>query len=380
MTRRQFVTYAGLIAIVIIIGSALFLWRGIPKSDSDQVSVLKVPVFLPLTGPIAVYGQWTRDAMLLSAKDVNARSPVKLEFEFIDSKGFAREAVTAYQQRMALSSPPIVIVAITGPVFAIAPLSERNNQILLATVVTHPDVTQRGNNVFRHFINKGTGAEALAKAAHKLGIADVSLIYINEEGGLAEKRAFTDAFTGLGGRINHEYTFEKTTTDYRDIIARIRANGEKNLVVSGYGAAYAQLLKQMREQQLGARLLTSADVVDPFIEGIAGPPLPGTIYYNPLHNPDTPVHHRFRAAYLKAYGTEPPFYSGFGYDLPLILEKTLQNDQWRTDATSLRVGLLQVTNLHGVYSDITIGKDRDSSFEYPVFELTDAGESKKLWP
>jgi len=39
-----------------------------------------------------------------------------------------------------------------------------------------------------------------------------------------------------------------------DLIARIQANGDDDLVVSGYGASYGQLLKQMREQQLSARL------------------------------------------------------------------------------------------------------------------------------
>ena len=367
-----------LLTLLLAVSGLVFFRENPLPTPAEDARILEVPVFLPLTGPIAVYGQWTMDAIALSAAEVNARSPVKLKFDFIDTTGSAKEAVTAYQQRMSRATPPLVVAAITGPVFAMAPLTEKRGQILFATVVTHPEVTARGKNVFRHFINKGTGAVALAHAAIQSGIKEVSLVYINEDGGLAEKRAFESKFRELGGTIKNEYTFEKTTTDYRDLLAKIRSADDKYLMLSGYGASYAAFLKQMREQRLKATLLTSADVVDPYIEGLAGPPVPGTIYYNPLNDTDTPTYQQFAAQYRTAYGTEPPFYSGFGYDIPLMLEQTLKAEGNKTDAGSLRAGLLNIRDLQGVYGTINVGPDRDTKFTYPVFKIGNDGKPIRI--
>ena len=95
------------------------------QSPSVQ-SELIIPVFLPQTGPLSVYGTWMENSMQLAAAQVNNLPNTKtfLHFKFFDTKGNPKETITAYQQSMALKKYPVIISSFSGPTMSLIPLTE----------------------------------------------------------------------------------------------------------------------------------------------------------------------------------------------------------------------------------------------------------------
>lgn len=347
------------------------------QSPSVQ-SELIIPVFLPQTGPLSVYGTWMESSMQLAAAQVNNLPNTKtfLHFKFFDTKGNPKETITAYQQSMALKKYPIIISSFSGPTMSLIPLTEKNNQILIATLVTHPEVTTKGNLVYRHFPNKGTGAQSLAREMISNKLNEAAHVYINDEGGLAEKRAFDSVYLALGGKITHEYVYAQTTMDFKDIIGAIGANEEKNIFLSGYGPAYGRFLKTMRDFGLSSNIFTSQDIIDPFIISIAGKPTHGSWFYNPM-NESSERYLKYSIEYKERFGSEPPLYSGYTFDLPFILAKALHLSGGSTDVESLKNAINKIVDLPGVYQSISIGQDHDVKSSFWIYEVTANGYYKK---
>jgi branched-chain amino acid transport system substrate-binding protein len=358
---KHFKSIFTVLLAVILIGS-LFLINGCKKKEPEMI---KVPAILPLTGPAAFYGEWGSKGMNLAVDEINSKGGInrkKLEIVFGDSKNEPKEGVS-WINKFLSEKIPVVISAMTGVSFSVMPVAEKNNTVLFMTIVTHPEAADKSPLAFRHYINKGKAAEKMAEfARNSLKLEKVSVLYINDEGGLGEKNSFRSEFEKLGGEVIFKESFEKTETDLKNHLLKIAGHKPEALYISGYGKLYGLALKQIYELKLKFKVLASYEPLYKTTQELAGPSLEGVFFTSPLFEEGNPESKKFIDAYIKKYGIRPELDAAFGYDVVNLIALAIKNGGYNSEG--IKNALLTIKDFQGAVGRINILPNGDT--EIPI--------------
>jgi ABC-type branched-subunit amino acid transport system substrate-binding protein len=99
---------------------------------------IDVTAVLPLTGPVALYGQSEQQGMTIAVDSVNSAGGiggVRLNVRFEDSKAQAPDAVAAAQRAVSVHNVRFIVTSLTGPSRAVAPVAAKAGalQMVFAT-------------------------------------------------------------------------------------------------------------------------------------------------------------------------------------------------------------------------------------------------------
>src|SRR5205814_339302 len=137
----------------------------------------------------------------------------------------------------------------SGRTLEAAPIAQNAKIPLVSPGATAPDVTTRGNYIFRVcFIDsfQGTVMAKFARASLKLQrVAILSSVSSAESVGLA--KFFRQRFTQDGGTIALEQKFGEGDKDFRAQLTVIKAAGVEGIFVPAYYAEAALICKQARD-------------------------------------------------------------------------------------------------------------------------------------
>ena len=365
-TRKLILASAGLIVLTVSIAVLN------KKSTGAQASPPTLSVILPLTGNTAFLGEFCKNGMDLAAEQANAIGAIggqPLKLDYSDSKNEPKEGVAAFQKAM-LSRPAAVVVAMSSVTSAIAPLADGQKLPLFATMVSSKNVTVNHPWMFRLFINADIDARLMAEFAAKKGFKNVSIVSVNDEMGGSFSSVFTDAFTGLGGKIALHESFDKAAADFRDVAAKVRAVQCDAVYLLGYDANLGQLAKALREQGITQPLLSIATIAQAPVRAVAGDALNNTFFTSVKFDadvPDGPKAVAFVAAYEKRFGKKPTYFSAFAYDSVLILAETMRAKG--TTAEAILQGLQSIASFEGTTGTISFGGSHDARFPMTVKQI-----------
>jgi branched-chain amino acid transport system substrate-binding protein len=355
------------------------------RAGEPQRGEIPIGSYLSLTGDTAVFGISTKNGIDLAVSEINDSGGVlgkKLVIYYEDDASQTKQAATVVQKLISQDG----VVAILGEVassrsLAGAPICQRYKIPMLTPSSTNPNVTKKGNYIFRAcYLDSFQGAALAYFAYNTLGARKAAVltdIRQDYSKGLAE--FFKREFQELGGKAVLEASYQSKDSDFRAQLARIKGAKPDIVFVPGYYQEVAQIGKQAVEIDLGAPLLGGDGwEADALIE-VAGKALDGCYYSNHYFLGDpNPTIQNFRKKYNERYKKEgrplePDAMAALGYDAARILANAIER-AGSTEPKAIRDALAETKDFDGVTGKIAIDKDRNAS--KPLVMLKIVGEEK----
>ncbi|MBU4026733.1 ABC transporter substrate-binding protein [Patescibacteria group bacterium] len=324
---------------------------------AEEGEVIKIGAILPLSGPVAMFGDWARKGMEIALEDINLEE-VKIEVLFEDSKLDAKEGIIAYNKLVNIDNAGLIISAMSSVSVPLIPIVREDEKVLLLQDVTFPEITKNNPLVFRHFIQSDREALILAEYAIKtLDVNNVGILYVNDEAGVGAKNAFKRIFEQNGGSVSIMEAFGGRDTDMKTQILKIKNKGVQSIYLFGNGPSWAQALKQIRELEFTGVILTNTSMFIENFRELAGSATESVYFTYPFADEGQQSFQIFADKYKKRYGTEPQLEAFYGYDLINVIKIALDKNNW--EIKNLNKAILDIKEFFGVFGKTKIDKEGD---------------------
>lgn len=271
---------------------------------------LSVAIAGPMTGQYASAGDQIRKGAEMAIADINARGGVlgeKLRLEIGDDACDPKQAVSVAN---TMVNRKIVFMHGHWCSSSTIPASEVYHEadILMATVSTNPQVTERGlDNIFRIMGRDDqqglvAGSYIAEKfAGKKVAVVDDKSAYGK---GLADEIAKAMEAKGLKPVLREAITAGER--DYSGLVTRLKQAGVEVMAYGGYHTEVALILRQAQQAGLQLTVVGGDTMTNSELVTAAGPAADNVMFTfspDPRKNPQAaPVVEKFRAANIEPEG------------------------------------------------------------------------------
>jgi branched-chain amino acid transport system substrate-binding protein len=239
-----------------LLGTALL---GGPASAQDTI---KIGVTQPLTGAFAASGNYVTQGAKLAEEEINKAGGVlgkKIELIVEDNKSNPTEAVSTAEKLIVKDKVPVMMGAWSSTLtLAVMPKLEEYKVPILVETSSSGKITTSGNPyVFRISPTSEMEAKAFTPLFQSLGIKKADFLATNNDFGLGASKEFSEAALRAGVEIGVKETMDPKATDFSAQLAKIKASGGDTLFVTTAVEQITLILKQAKDQQLTARIITT---------------------------------------------------------------------------------------------------------------------------
>lgn len=331
--------------------------------DKPKSNNYKIGAILPLTGQIGYIGEQELVGLKLGVEDINSRATTNGFGIQLIPEDFASQptnAVTAAHKLIDIDKVDALFVSTTSATRAVAPLAQAANIPLLA-MSSDPEITGASPVVYRVFMNSGVEQGLLAERLSVLGMKKVFVLY-NQD------RAFEAAYRELKGLLEAKgmknvaaETFEKTQTDFRNVIQKAKQSGADAYVFIGFGSEFPLILSQWGDKG-------KARYFGNYTFGTAGAQSQGKSLIEGIEFPtfsvrnDSPQLSGFKKRALDMREGKPlsDFMDHlYSYESMLFIEQCARA-QLADHTKSLLEACNKIKTLHGLSGDIAIDANRNA--------------------
>lgn len=330
-----------------------------------EPSEILVGEYGSMSGPEATFGQGTHNGIMLALDEINSAGGVngrKIKVITEDDQSKQEEAANAVTKLISRDH----VVAILGAAassnsLAGAPICQSNKVPMITPGSTNPEVTKKGDYIFRTcFIDPYQGealANYIAKERKVKRVAILRDVKSDYSMGLAD--VFTKTFVSLGGQVVEDQSYSKGDSDFRPQLTAMKSAAPEVLFVPGYYTEIGQVAIQARDLGMNQPLMGGDGWDSPKLVEIGGEALEGSFYTN-HHHPDdpSPAVRKFVDSYKMRYGVRPDGGAALGYDSMRMLAAAMRRAS-SLDGPSLRDEIARTKEFAGVTGSITIGPERN---------------------
>ncbi len=363
--------------LVIIIGRAAYKKPAepvstAPASSSETATPTPIPStepiklgFIgPLTGDAAIYGEPARAIVEMAVAEINATGGVNgqpLQVIYEDGKCSGKDAASAMQKLVNADNVQAVIGGFcSSESLAAEPIATQNKVLLFSPGSSSPDLTGKSQFFARDYPSDASQGQVLADIAYSdKGWKKIAFIQEQLDYPLGIYKAFHAEFTKLGGTVTKE-EFPKETTDFRSIIAKVKAGKPDALFIDTQApAASERILKQIQELKWKPSLLFADIIDDPKILQNNAAAMEGALLAIFGTDPANAKFQTMTSSYKQKNGVDVPYqsYAQTEYDSVYILRDGLL--AVGNNGEKLAVWMRSVSNWPGASGAVTIGADGD---------------------
>jgi branched-chain amino acid transport system substrate-binding protein len=342
------------------------------QNKSDKIMIGN---FGSMTGAEATFGISTRDGIVLAIEEWNKAGGLlgkQIELKAYDNQGKPEEARLSVEKLINVDN----VVAVLGEVastrsIAAAPVAQQNKVPMISPSSTNPEVTQKGDYIFRVcFIDPFQG-EVMAKFAfNTLKLRKAAILRDSKSDysmGLA--KYFTKTFTALGGEIVGDEKFVSGDVDFKAQLTNLKSKQPEFLYVPGYYTEVGLIARQAREQGIKVPLMGGDGWDSDKLTEIGGDAVNGSYFSNHYTQQDPrPEVQNFIKNYQARFGSKPDALAASGYDAARILFEAIKSTK-SIEGKAIRDALAATKNFNGVTGVITINENRDATKSAVVLQV-----------
>jgi len=346
---------------------------------------IRVGLYGAFTGSTATFGQNTKRGVELAISEINASGGVlgkKLELFSEDDQGKPEEAASAVTKLITQNN----VIGVIGEnassrSLAAAPICQARHIPMISPSSTNPDVTMKGDYIFRVcFIDSYQGRAVARFARDTLKLSRVAILRdVKNDYSVGLAKFFGDAFTAAGGKIVGDQSYVEGDNDFRSQLTAIKALNPEAIFVPGYYTEVGQVAIQARDLGLTAPLLGGDGWDSPKLLEIGGRSLDGAYFAN-HYFPDEPrpAVQNFVTKYQALYHQAPESVAALGYDAARILAQAIQT-AGSLDAAKIRDAIAKTKDFQGVAGVTTMGPDRNPIKPVALLNVTGGKITFKEW-
>lgn len=330
-----------------------------------------------LTGPTATFGVATRDGVFFAAEQINAAGGLLgRQVRIIAEDDQGRPEESAQVVTKLITSDEVVAVIgqnTSGNSLAAAPIAQANETPMVSPSSTNPDVTKKGNYIFRACFTDPLQGKALADFTKKtLGLSRVAVfVDVKSDYSVGLAKVFEDRLRELGGTVVSKQSYAAGDNDFRSQLTTIRAAGPQAIFIPGYYTDAGQIAIQARDLGLRVPLIGGDGWESPKLLEIGGAALDGSFYAATvsLASPD-PAVQKFVQEWKARRKSDPEGLNALGYDSLMLVAEAIRNAK-SVEGPAVRDQLAAIQNFAGASGTISFGPDRDPIKPVPIVEIRD---------
>jgi branched-chain amino acid transport system substrate-binding protein len=324
-----------------------------------------VGVYAALTGSEAAFGQATLQGAQLAAEEINASGGVlgkKIRLIVEDDQGRAQEAASVVTKLVTGDN----VIAVIGEnssnqSLAAAPICQAAKVPMISPSSTNPDVTKKGDYIFRVCFTDPYQGKALATfVRNNLKLETAAILKDNKNDysvGLA--RFFKESFEQLGGRVIEEKDYGGGDNDFRPQLTAIRQAKPQMVFIPGFYTDVGQIAIQARDLGITQPLVGGDGWDSPTVIEIGGKAVEGCYFSDHYFvGEPRPAVQKFVAEINRRTGKNPDANSALGYDALRIFADAATR-AGSLDRTAIRDRIAATKDFQGVSGVITMGPTRD---------------------
>ncbi len=238
--------------------AAMALGLGVAHAEDT----IKIGVSEPLTGAVAASGNYVTQGAKIAADEINAGKGVlgkKVELMIEDNKSNPKEAVATAEKLIVGDKVPVMMGAWSSTyTLAVMPKLMEYGVPMVVETSSSGKITTSGNPwIFRISPTSEMEAKAFGKDVAQFGIKKADFLVVNNDWGLGAAKEFADVLKSKGIEIGVTETMDAKATDMSAQLAKIKASGGDTLFLTTGVEQITLVLKQAKEQQLAAKIITT---------------------------------------------------------------------------------------------------------------------------
>jgi branched-chain amino acid transport system substrate-binding protein len=298
---------------ILMAGLALSAVLATPAYAQD----LKLGLAGPITGPNAAFGRQLTNGVTQAVTDINAKGGIlgrKIVIVTGDDASQPAQGVSVANKMIADGVRHIVGPFNSGVMLPSSEVYAENGAIMITPSATNPKITERGLwNVFRTCgRDDQQGAVAAAFVAKNFAGKKIAIVHDKTPYGQGLAAETQKAMNAAGIK---EIMYEGVNVgekDFSALITRIKAAGTDLVYWGGLHTEGGLIVRQMRDQQVRAPLMSGDGITDNEFATIAGPGAEGTLM---TYSPDPRKRPEAQAAVaaFKAKNIDPEAYTLYSY-------------------------------------------------------------------
>src|SRR4051812_15891166 len=229
---------------------------------------IKIGVTQPLTGAFAASGNYVTQGAKMAEEAINASGGVlgrKIQLIIEDNKSNPTETVATAEKLIAKDKVPVMMGAWSSTLtLAVMPKLMEYQVPMLVETSSSGKITTSGNPyIFRISPTSEMEAKAFATYVKPLGIKKADFLATNNDFGLGASKELADMAKANGVQVGVVETMDPKATDFSAQLAKIKASGGDTLFVTTAVEQATLILRQAKEQQVKARIITTGGSVSP---------------------------------------------------------------------------------------------------------------------
>ena len=229
---------------------------------------IRIGVTQPLTGAFAASGNYVAQGAKIAEEVINASGGVlgrKIQLVVEDNKSNPTEAVATAEKLIAKDKVPVLMGAWSSTLtLAVMPKLMEYEVPMLVETSSSGKITTSGNPfIFRISPTSEMEARAFIPTVKTFGIKKADFLATNNDFGLGASQEFSKMLQSQGVQVGVMETMDPKATDFSAQLAKIKASGGDTLFVTTAVEQATLILKQAKEQQVKARIITTGGSVSP---------------------------------------------------------------------------------------------------------------------
>jgi len=327
-------------------------------------STVRIGVYLPMTGPVAAYGQMEWAGIQTANKLMPKVLGKKVELFLVDTKSGKIEAANAVDRLIkknkvhAIIGEAISVNTLTGGAIA-----DKAKKPMISPTATNPLVTQNREYVFRVcFIDSFQGEMAAKYAYEKLGARKAAiLVDIEQDYCIGLANFFAKSFIRHGGKVVSMAYCRTLDQDFTIQISSIMAAKPDVLYMPNNYTEVALACKQAVKLGLNVPIISADKAQTKELIKIGGKDVEGIIFTGHFAREAavTDIARKYIETYEKETGKEASAFDALGADAYFVLMDAIKRAK-SVKGKNIRNALASTKNFKGVSGIINIGKDGDA--------------------
>jgi branched-chain amino acid transport system substrate-binding protein len=353
INKNKICIYVFLILLVVLV------------SCNKAENTIKVGVIVPLTGPLAKYGEDMKIGFEIAINEIMDKGGIngkQIELIYEDVTCLeVKQATTALNKLTAFDEIRSILGSFCGHIIrATAEFSNANN---IFAITSGDNFGKIGKYTIstRYLLDKE--AKLLADYALSQNWKKLAILYLNNDWGIGYKDGIKKHLEEKGGKLIAAESYFWDNLDVRTQLIKIRDKNPDALVIID-GTAKGLIFKQIKELGIELPLLSEWQIEDWDIEpDVVQSSLEGTAYARQISGTSS-----FNIKFKSLYGKEPTTITLDSYDAAMILSKALENcEKENYDAQCMTDYVTSLKDYQGAGGKLTFDKET-WSFDKP-FQL-----------
>lgn len=328
-------------------------------SNQDDAEVIKIGLFMPLTGPASLMGISGNNAAQMAMDEINEAGGIlgkQVEIIAYDDKSSPEEAVKSVTKMIEVDKVDAILGSLhSGNIQACGEIVE-NAQIPLIGTGTSPQWLQKGwTYLFRSTLNTYYSSLSAVKICETLSLSNMAIFYSQDEYGKNGKDNMTELCEEYGINIVAVESMKPGDSDFTAQCSNITATTPDVVYIIATADNLPAMVKQTRSNGYEGYIVGEQSLGAPEVKEVAGEAADkvvfGACYTMPINSPDeasTPELVGFFQDYLDKYGEMcQSEVSGRCYDAMYIFKEAFES-AGSVDGTAVRDAIYGITDLEGL--------------------------------